>query len=174
MAHRYPARAMPGPWSGPPYVPAPVPSSPFAFARTHMWPRFARQFLGAMGVAPPGTMLSPHLAPSVYSKSPVGAMEVVAAERHAMATLRQVPGAAAPQDIIRTHMPPVSRERIRSGAGVVPYWSIPFQPRSAPPEAVEAAILEFRAAFARAERGGVVGDQARAVRRQIMGRIIDG
>lgn len=174
MTHRYPARGMPGPWSGPPYVPAPVPRSPFAFVRTHMWPRFAQQFLSAMGVAPPTGMLSPHLAPSVYSKSPVGAMEVLTAERRAMANLRQIPGAAAPQDIIRTHMPPVSRERIRSGAGIVPYWSIPFQPRSAPPEAVQAAILEFRAKFAREERGGLVGHQARAARREIMGRIIDG
>lgn len=182
MTHRPShARSMPGPWAGSVPVPQPMASSPFAFARTHMWPRFARQFLAAAGVSAPTYMISPHMAPSTYSKSPAGGMGVLAQERAGMAALRDAAftrntGLSAhayrPEVLAPVHMPPVSRPRVRSGAGEVPYWSIPYQPRQGPPEAVVAVMGEFREKLRQAERGGSSAAQARAMRDRIISQSI--
>ncbi len=185
MPLKYPRQAaLPGPWGAQRYpLPAPLPQSSFMMARTQMYPRFADRFLAFFATPMVRAMISPMMAVSSYSKSPVGGMGLLEQERAAMADLKRAGFANhtgidyrdwAPENLVPTRMPPVSRERVRSGAGVVPYWSIPFQPRSAPPDAVMQSIGIARAALHRAERGSVQTQLAVANRQAIIRKAFGG
>jgi hypothetical protein len=182
---RYPNRAaLPGPWGAQRYpLPSPLPESPFVFVRPHMYPRFADRFLAFFSTPMVQAMISPLMAASSYSKSPVGGMGLLQQERTAMAELKRAGFANhtgidyrawAPENLVPTRMPPVSRERVRSGAGVVPYWSVPFQPRSQPPESVMETITFARNTLRRAERGSVHTQLAMANRGAIIRRAFGG
>lgn len=185
MALKYPRQAaLPGPWGEQRYpLPAPLPQSPFVFVRPHLYPRFADRFLAFFQTPMVKAMISPMMAVSSYDKSPVAAMGLLEEQRAADAHLRRAgfehhtgidPDAWRPQNLVPTRMPEVSRPRVRSGAGVVPYWSIPFQPRMAPPPAVMADIEHARQALARAKRGSVQTQIALANRGAIIRKAFGG
>lgn len=177
----YPNQAgLPGPWGAQRYVlPSPASSSSFAEVRSHGWPRFADRFMAFFRLPMVQAMISPAMAASTYSKSPAGGMGVIAQERAAMQALRVAgfmrntgldPRAYRPEAIVPTYMPPVSRPRTRTGAGQVPYWSIPFEPAMAPPAAVQATMAAFRHKLARAERGSLHTQMAMQNRAAIIQR----
>jgi len=147
------------------------------YARPHLYPRFADRFLAFFATPMVAAMISPLMAVSSYSKSPVGGMGLLEQQRQVEADLRRHafaretgidPAAYRPQALVAQQMPPAFRPRVREGAGVVPYWSIGFTPRSAPPEAVMASIDHNRAALARAHRGSLQTQLALANRATII------
>lgn len=182
---QYPNRAaLPGPWGTQRYpLPAPLPSSPFMYVRPQMYPRFADRFFAFFGTPMVQAMISPLMAASSYSKSPVGGMGLLEQQRRVDGQLVQYGFARntgldleawRPQNLVPTRMPPVSRPRVRSGAGVVPYWSIPFQPRSAPPPGVMASIEHARHVLSKAERGSLQTQIALANRGEIIRKAFGG
>lgn len=181
----YPNQAgLPGPWGAQRYVlPIPAAGSSMAEVRSHLYPRFVDRFVAFFRTPMVQMMISPAMAASSYSKSPAGGMGVIAQERDAMEALRLNafmrhtgidPRTQRPEAIVPTYMPPVVRERVRSGAGVVPYQLISFQPRMAPPEAVQATIATFRAKLAQAHRGSGQAQLAQANRASIIQRAFGG
>lgn len=181
----YPNQAgLPGPWGAQRVVlPSPASRATFFQVRTHLYPRFSDRVAAFFRTPMVQAMISPMLAISSYNKSPAGGMGVIAQERDAMAELRLNafmrntgidPRAYRPEAVVPTYMPPVVRERVRSGAGVVPYHSISYQPRLAPPAAVVATMQTMASKINQARRGSVQTQMAMANREAIIRRAFGG
>jgi hypothetical protein len=149
-------------------MPVELQASSFMAARGHNYPKFAQHFRDGFDVPMPQYMVSPMRPVGAYSKHPREAFQAIqdAADHiRALSEFALVKNAAGvalsveeAQALMIVHLPPVRQPRIRSGAGLVPDWDVPFTPRDRVPDEIAAREAQWLAEVKR-QRKQAIGDE---------------